>query len=64
MAKARHKAGGCTNGRFKKKKMGKGWSTHRKVRGRPLPVVRAPVDAGGGTPGGTSGGGTGGGASQ
>lgn len=32
MAKSRRKAGGPTRGRFKRKRMGKGWSTHRKLR--------------------------------
>ena len=41
MAKSRRKAGGCTHGRFKPKKMGKGWSTHRIKRGRPKPVDRS-----------------------
>lgn len=31
MAKSRRKSGGCTRGRFKLKKMGKGWSTARRT---------------------------------
>lgn len=30
MAKSRRKAGGCTRGRFRLKRLGKGWSTHRR----------------------------------
>ncbi len=41
MAKSRRKAGGCTAGRFKRKKMGKGWLTQRIPRGRPKPVDRS-----------------------
>ncbi|MDP6930953.1 MAG: hypothetical protein QF412_14740 [Planctomycetota bacterium] len=41
MAKSRRKAGGCTKGRFKRKKMGKGWITARKVRGRLKPPEKA-----------------------
>ncbi len=38
MARARRKSGGCTSGRFKLKKMGKGMSTHRPKLGyRPKP---------------------------
>ncbi len=40
MAKVRHKSNGCRRGKFKAKRMGKGWSTLRKPRGRPLPVKR------------------------
>ena len=29
MAKSRRKAGGATSGRYKPKKMGKGWSSYR-----------------------------------
>ena len=46
MAKSRRKAGGCTHGRYKLKKMGKGWLTQRKQRGRPVPIVRKPVEGG------------------
>ena len=45
MAKSRRKSGGCTRGRFKPKKMGKGWSTLRKKRGGAKPVVRKPAEA-------------------
>ena len=31
MAKSRRKAGGCTRGRFRLKRLGKGWSTHRRL---------------------------------
>ncbi len=38
MARSRRKTGGCTSGRFKLKKMGKGMSTHRPKLGyRPKP---------------------------
>ena len=40
MAKSRRKSGGCTRGRYKLKKMGKGWSTVRKKRGSEKPVKR------------------------
>ena len=40
MAKSRRKAGGCTRGRFKLKKMGKGWASLRKQRGSVKPIVR------------------------
>lgn len=40
MAKSRRKSGGCTRGRFKLKKMGKGWSTLRKKRGHAKPIKR------------------------
>ncbi|MFO1077761.1 MAG: hypothetical protein U1E73_08545 [Planctomycetota bacterium] len=38
MARSRRKSGGCTRGRFKRKKMGKGYSTLRKdvVGSRPV----------------------------
>lgn len=42
MAKSRRKAGGPTRGRFKRKRMGKGWSTHRRLR-MPPPPKKAPV---------------------
>lgn len=41
MAKSRRKSGGCKNGSFKRKKMGKGWSTHRVVRATPKPIDRS-----------------------
>ncbi len=38
MAISRRKSGGCTRGRFKVKKMGKGWSSYRPKMGfRPKP---------------------------
>ena len=40
MAKSRRKAGGCTRGRLKQKKLGKGWLSMRKKRGSVKPVVR------------------------
>ena len=40
MAKSRRKAGSCNRGKFKLKKMGKGWSTLRKKRGSAKPIVR------------------------
>ncbi len=45
MAKSRRKSGGCTRGRFKRKKMGKGWAAARRQRGTPKPVVRKPAAA-------------------
>ena len=33
MAKSRRKAGGATSGRYKPKKMGKGWSSYRSKLG-------------------------------
>ena len=43
MAKSRRKSGGCTRGRLKLKKMGKGWSTMRKKKGSVKPLVRKKV---------------------
>lgn len=40
MARSRYKAGGATAGRFKPKKMGKGYSTNRKVPIGSRPVLR------------------------
>ncbi len=40
MAKSRRKSGGCTRGRLKLKKMGKGWSSMRKKRGSEKPIQR------------------------
>ena len=45
MAKSRRKAGGCTHGRFKRKKMGKGWATQRIKRAHPKPVDRSEKSA-------------------
>jgi len=47
MARSRYKAGGATAGRFKPKKMGKGYSTNRKVPigSRPVLRITEPVDA-------------------
>lgn len=44
MAKSRRNNGGCTRGRFKLKKMGKGYSTFRKIRAVPRPKT-ASADA-------------------
>lgn len=33
MAKSRRKAGGATSGRYKRKKMGKGWQAYREKLG-------------------------------
>jgi len=38
MAKSRRKAGGATSGRYKPKKMGKGWSAYRAKIGFRPPV--------------------------
>lgn len=40
MARSRRKNGGPTHGRFKPKKMGKGYLANRKVRGGNRPIVR------------------------
>lgn len=40
MAKSRRKSGGPTRGRYKLKKLGKGWATVRRKRGRPKPIER------------------------
>ena len=41
MARTKRKAGGPTRGRFKPKKMGKGYNAHRTIAGRPKPIDRA-----------------------
>ena len=41
MAKSRRKPSGCTRGRPRLKRMGKGWSTMRKKRGSEKPAPRA-----------------------
>ena len=38
MAKSRRKAGGATSGRYKRKKMGKGWQAYREKLGFRPPV--------------------------
>lgn len=40
MANSRRKNGGCTRGRFRRKKLGKGWSTVRKQRAADRVVLR------------------------
>ena len=47
MARSRYKAGGATAGRFKPKKMGKGYLANRKepIGSRPVLRVTDPVDA-------------------
>lgn len=40
MARSRYKAGGATSGRFKPKKMGKGYLANRKVPIGSRPVLR------------------------
>ncbi|MGE3174494.1 MAG: hypothetical protein AB7O97_17825 [Planctomycetota bacterium] len=40
MARSRRKHGGATRGRFKRKKMGKGWATVREERSGTRPVLR------------------------
>lgn len=59
MARSRRQRGGCTSGRFKLKKMGKGMSAHRPKLGyRPKPKPKkAAGDTGdtGGTAGGDAG---------
>ena len=46
MARSRRKAGGATTGRFKPKKMGKGYSTNRKtaIGSRPILRITEPVE--------------------
>ena len=41
MAQVRRKSNGCRRGKFKRKKMGKGWAAHRVKRGTPKPVDRS-----------------------
>lgn len=54
MARSRRKAGGATTGRFKPKKMGKGYSTNRKVPIGNRPVLRiTPVESDGVESGGS-----------
>ena len=47
MARSRYKAGGATAGRFKPKKMGKGYLTNRKepIGSRPVLRITEPVEA-------------------
>ena len=45
MAKSKRKSGGCTRGRFKMKKMGKGWAAHRRVTVPAKPIDRVAEDA-------------------
>ena len=40
MARSRRKNGSCTRGRYKRKKMGKGWVTARKVPTGSRPVLK------------------------
>ena len=40
MARSRRKAHGTKRGRFKRKRMGKGWSTVRRVASGSRPVLR------------------------
>ncbi|MCK5944004.1 MAG: hypothetical protein KAI24_18610 [Planctomycetes bacterium] len=46
MARSRYKAGGATAGRFKPKKMGKGYASNRKepIGSRPVLRITEPVD--------------------
>lgn len=45
MAKSRRKAGGATSGRYKRKKMGKGWQAYRdKIGFRPPVQPKKVVD--------------------
>lgn len=44
MAKSRRKAGGATSGRYKPKKMGKGWSAYRPKLGFRPPVKEKAED--------------------
>ncbi len=48
MARSRRKSGGCTSGRFKLKKMGKGMTAHRPRLGyRPKPKPKKTAGDGG-----------------
>ena len=49
MARSRYKAGGATAGRFKPKKMGKGYLANRKeaIGSRPVLRITEPVDGAG-----------------
>jgi hypothetical protein len=40
MAKSRRKSNGCKRNTYKRKPMGKGWSTDRRVVGSSRPVLR------------------------
>ena len=44
MAKSRRKAGGATSGRYKTKKMGKGWSAYRPKLGFRPPRQKGDAD--------------------
>ena len=45
MAKSRRKASGCCAGKFKRKRMGKGWLTAQVPKNRPRPVKNSVRDA-------------------
>ncbi len=45
MAKSRRKSGSCTRGRFKRKKLGKGWATQRRTPRPPAPKPEEPAPA-------------------
>jgi hypothetical protein len=47
MARSRRKSGGPTRDRFKRKKLGKGWSTVRHAPGGTRPVLRITEPAAG-----------------
>jgi hypothetical protein len=44
MAKSKRKSGGCTRGRFKRKKLGKGWATQRRTPRPAAPAPAAPAE--------------------
>ena len=41
MARSRRKNGGPTRGRYRLKKLGKGWAAHRRERGHAKPIDRS-----------------------
>lgn len=45
MANVRRKSNGCRRGKFKRKKMGKGWLAHRRVPIPEVPVNRKDDDS-------------------
>ena len=45
MARSRRKNGGPTRGRYRLKKLGKGWAAHRRERGHAKPIDRSETAA-------------------
>jgi len=54
MSKSRRKAAGCTRGRYKRKKMGKGWLLARRVPQAVKPIDREAEEQKGKAKGGTA----------